>query len=41
MHKFANKSSFGASAISGAYRLLICRPRTATPMVSGMWRKRH
>jgi hypothetical protein len=41
MKESANKSSFGARAISGAYRLLLCRPRTATPMVSGKWRKRH
>jgi hypothetical protein len=40
MHIFANKSSFGARAISGAY-LLLCRPPVATPVVSGKWRKRH
>ncbi len=40
MHIFANKSSFGARAISGAY-LLLCRPHIASPMVSGMWRKRR
>jgi hypothetical protein len=30
MHSFANKSSFGARAISGAY-LLLCRPHVAAP----------
>jgi len=30
MHYFANKSSFGARAISGAY-LLLCRPHVAAP----------
>jgi hypothetical protein len=41
MHIFANKSSFGARAISGAYLLLLCRPHVASPMVSGKWRKRR
>ena len=38
MHLLANKSSFGARAISGAYLLLV-RPRVASPKVSGG--KRH
>lgn len=41
MHIFANKSSFGARAIAGAYLLLLCRPHIASPMVSGKWRKRR
>jgi hypothetical protein len=40
MKESANKSSFGARAISGAY-LLLCRPPVASPMVSGKWRKRR
>ena len=34
MHYFANQSSFGARAISGAYLLLV-RPAVASPAVSG------
>jgi len=41
MKESANMSSFGARAISGAYLLLLCRPHTATPVVSGIRRKRR
>ena len=42
MHSnIANKSSFGARAISGAYLLLV-RPLVASPGVSGKrWHKRR
>jgi hypothetical protein len=38
MHYFANMSSFGARANSGAY-LLLCRPAVASP--TGSSAKRH
>jgi hypothetical protein len=40
MYIFANKSSFGARAISGAY-LLLTRPHVASPGGRGKWRKRR
>lgn len=41
MKSIAIKSSFGACAMSGAYRLLLTRPPVAAPGVSGPWRKRR
>ena len=40
MYSFANKSSFGARAISGAYLLLV-RPHVTAPGIADLWRKRR
>jgi hypothetical protein len=40
MNNFANKCSFGARAISGAY-LLLCRPHVAAPGVAAQRHKRR
>jgi hypothetical protein len=40
MKSIANKSSFGARAMSGAY-LLLTRPHVAAPGVSGNQRKQR